>query len=337
MGAHFKHAIVLTVALTIGSLAICFGVMGSLNAFIPAIPEAATVPIDSAAAARLDEDLDYRIAQQTRSLEGWRAFLDAHKNGAHEPSARAAVEKLLGRTAPAQPTAEASNGASPDAIPRNSDANSDVAVAQPPPQTDAAMLTSGEICKRDEERLDRLRNSAARDDVAQFANELQCEALRPQVVGLMESLDHPAASSPTAPELATGASEGAPAESASRDATAGSRAAVSATQSPETASSAPLSPETKVAALDSAIPAIALAPPLPPVKSISAPRRNSQPAVTPGKARAAPSATRRVQQRRHANRCTFKFLCFRKGPAVPPILLAIMGEKPKKPISSHDR
>ena len=36
MGAHFKHAIVLTVALTIGSLAIGFGVIGSLNAVPPA-------------------------------------------------------------------------------------------------------------------------------------------------------------------------------------------------------------------------------------------------------------------------------------------------------------
>jgi hypothetical protein len=45
-----------------------------------------------------------------------------------------------------------------------------------------------QICKRDEERLTRLRASAARDEVIRFEHELGCERLRPQVVRLRESI-----------------------------------------------------------------------------------------------------------------------------------------------------
>ncbi len=45
-----------------------------------------------------------------------------------------------------------------------------------------------QICKRDEERLTRLRASPARDEVIRFEHELGCERLRPQVVRLRESL-----------------------------------------------------------------------------------------------------------------------------------------------------
>jgi len=45
-----------------------------------------------------------------------------------------------------------------------------------------------QTCKRDEERLTRLRASAARDEVIRFERELGCERLRPQVVRLRESL-----------------------------------------------------------------------------------------------------------------------------------------------------
>jgi hypothetical protein len=44
-------------------------------------PEAGKSPIDPVAAANVDEDLDYRIAQRTKSAEGWRSFLTAHPNG----------------------------------------------------------------------------------------------------------------------------------------------------------------------------------------------------------------------------------------------------------------
>jgi len=62
------------------------------------------------------------------------------------------------------------------------------------PERDAAArvvpssIPQEHICKRDEERLTRLRASAARDEVIRFEHELGCERLRPQVVRLRESL-----------------------------------------------------------------------------------------------------------------------------------------------------
>jgi hypothetical protein len=40
------------------------------------------------AAANLDEDLDWRIAEQAKSKDGWRTFLDAHPNGNHSSIAK---------------------------------------------------------------------------------------------------------------------------------------------------------------------------------------------------------------------------------------------------------
>ena len=57
-------------------------------------PQAEVSPVDPVAAAKVDEDLDYRIAERTKSLEGWRAFLTAHPDGPHAQSARAELDKL---------------------------------------------------------------------------------------------------------------------------------------------------------------------------------------------------------------------------------------------------
>jgi hypothetical protein len=67
-------------------------------------------------------------------------------------------------------------------------------VGPPNPERDASArvvpssIPQEQICKRDEERLTRLRASAARDEVIRFERELGCERLRPQVVRLRESL-----------------------------------------------------------------------------------------------------------------------------------------------------
>ena len=58
-------------------------------------PEVAGALVDPAAAARVDEDLDYMIAQRRGSVEGWRSFLAAHGSGVHAQSAKEEVEKLL--------------------------------------------------------------------------------------------------------------------------------------------------------------------------------------------------------------------------------------------------
>jgi hypothetical protein len=58
-------------------------------------------PIDPAAAAKVDEDLDWRIAEGAKTERGYRQFLAAHPNGAHAPLAQAELDKL---GPPPQPT-----------------------------------------------------------------------------------------------------------------------------------------------------------------------------------------------------------------------------------------
>ena len=52
----------------------------------------------------------------------------------------------------------------------------------------SAPLSADELCKRDEDRLVRLRANPASDEAERFATELSCEQLRPQLSRLMESL-----------------------------------------------------------------------------------------------------------------------------------------------------
>jgi Caspase domain len=59
-----------------------------------------------------------------------------------------------------------------------------------PPLTNvpALPIAQEDACKRDDERLMRLRTSATHDEVIRFERELGCERLRPQVVRLRESI-----------------------------------------------------------------------------------------------------------------------------------------------------
>src|SRR4029077_18669933 len=57
-------------------------------------PEAGVSVVDRIAAANVDEGLDYRIAQRTKSTEGWLSFLSAHPDGPHAQSVRAELDKL---------------------------------------------------------------------------------------------------------------------------------------------------------------------------------------------------------------------------------------------------
>ena len=65
---------------------------------------------------------------------------------------------------------------------------------RPTPERDASAkgppmsISQDQICKRDAERLARLRVSQAHDEVIRFERELGCEKLRPQVVRLRESV-----------------------------------------------------------------------------------------------------------------------------------------------------
>ena len=54
----------------------------------------ATAPVDAAAAARVDEDLDYHTAEQTNSVDAWRAFLANHPHGPHAQDAQTALDQI---------------------------------------------------------------------------------------------------------------------------------------------------------------------------------------------------------------------------------------------------
>ena len=73
--------------------------------------------------------------------------------------------------------------------------------APPDPGTEVAALTPDEICKRDGDRLERLRSRPTNEEAARFAGELGCEKLRPQLLVLMESLGYAAPAPAAAPPI----------------------------------------------------------------------------------------------------------------------------------------
>ena len=221
-------------------------------------PQAEVSLVDPVAAAKVDEDLDYRIAERTKSLEGWRAFLTAHPDGPHAQSARAELDKLA---APATSTAAAQ---APDRAPLDTKIPSDV--ASPPPPSAGTTLVSDDICKGDEDRLEKLSNNLTSDGVIRFLIELRCENLRPQLISLAERLKDPVPKAD--PVLAERLDDKAPA--AAGDANHGPSASVS--------------PESDVSTIN---------PPLPP-KRAAEPSNKARPNI----------ASRGLQPRRRASTST---------------------------------
>ena len=150
-------------------------------------PQVGVSPVDPIAAANVDEDLDYRIAQRTKSPEEWRSFLAAHPDGPHAQSARAEIDKLVPvETRPAPVAVQASNDGSSDTKTLSDLASSDL--TSPPPE--GAKHATDEICKHDEDRLQWLSNSQTSDEAIRFLAELRCEKLRPELFRLTERLDY---------------------------------------------------------------------------------------------------------------------------------------------------
>jgi hypothetical protein len=215
-------------------------------------PQAEVSPVDPVAAAKVDEDLDYRIAERTKSLEGWRAFLTAHPDGPHAQSARAELDKLA---APVTSTAAAQ---APDRAPPDTKIPSDVASPpQPSAGPEAATLASDEICRGDEDRLEKLSNNLTSDGVIRFLIELRCEKLRPQLISLAERLKTPAPKAAAAdPVLAERLDDKAPA----------------AAGDPAHGVSVSISPEPDVSTIN---------PPLPPKRAAEPPNK-SRPSIVSG-------------------------------------------------------
>jgi hypothetical protein len=282
MSRLLKYSIVLALAVVIGS----YIVLGSLSLedIFPGQPEREAVAADPlpsprtppASPATIDEEVDYIVAKRLGSLAGWRAFLQAHANGAYAESAGAEIQRKIGggnasleaSAAPqvlAPPDNQHDYGlsqqlASPASYARSATMKAeqlllenkaaatstpDVSTSSPSDTRDASVSTSpavgspaggavpvpakavvgseplldakqedkparsaapavradvgagteqlaalstDQICQADEDRLARLRSNPSSDEAACFANELTCERLRPQILSMLDSL-----------------------------------------------------------------------------------------------------------------------------------------------------
>jgi hypothetical protein len=166
-------------------------------------PATRVSPVDPVAAANVNEDLDYRIAQRTKSIEGWRAFLTAHPDGPHAQLARVEVDQLI--SPPAFPAAVAAQAVEASSSDTKAPAEATSPAGPPAARSDVATPASDEICSEDEERLERLADSLTSDGVIRFLIELRCERLRPELLRLAERVDDkpPAAAgaAPSAPSI----------------------------------------------------------------------------------------------------------------------------------------
>jgi len=183
----------------------------------PAAPKVEPAPpaVDpNAAIAR-----DYELAERVATRKGWESFLAVHNQGFYADLAHAQLSKLTAALPPASVAArkEAGVGAEDVAAPqrRDSDQRPPGEAArlkvepEAPQQTRIQVATAptapDQACKRDEARLAKLRVDPSSEQVAQFARELACETLRPQVQRLMESLGGEPAAAPQQPSSAAAA------------------------------------------------------------------------------------------------------------------------------------
>jgi Caspase domain len=176
-----------------------YGSLGGEDvALVPAksaVPAATAAPPTSVERDEALGELDYRTAERVDSLEGWRAFLAAHPTGSFAQLARAQIEKMppdgtASASAPERtPYVAGPSNTQPAAGGTGLPASVESAAATP-------ALTPSEVCKRDGDRLARLRGNPSAEEAQHFATELRCEILRPQFLRLMESLGFPAAAPP---------------------------------------------------------------------------------------------------------------------------------------------
>jgi hypothetical protein len=364
MSGPIKYAFVLALGLTFGyglhapwnleeiaKLSLLDEINVIINEAVAAVkPHAVVFAADPAGAARVEEDLDYRIAERIGSIEGWRSFLAVHGSGVHVQTAKALVEKLLLAEKASEPgAANISSGASPDA----NAVGEPAPTAPPSANTEVATFTPDDICKRDGDRLEQLRSNPTSDEVARFANELRCETLRPQLLSLMAGLDQ-APSAPAAAEVLNASPQAGVAGEPAPTAPPSANTEV-ATVTPddickrdgdrlEQLRSNPASDEVArfanelrcetlrpqllslMASLDHDAAVSAAAPPTRHASKVgSAEGPRSRTVASTNSTRSAASS-RGFQPSRRVNHCAFRFACFSRS---PPILMALLGERPK--------
>ena len=151
-------------------------VYGSLGGETVSLSPAAAAPVSDPLAATA---ADYALAERVGSSEAWRAFIRAHREGGfYVELARAQLDRsAVASSAP-------SPAPSPSPSPRH--ASPVVALAAPSAKPEAPGLEGG--CKAEAARLAELRSDPSPDAISAFAAESSCEALRPQLHRLMESV-----------------------------------------------------------------------------------------------------------------------------------------------------
>jgi uncharacterized caspase-like protein len=185
---------------------------GSTVSLVPAASakKPDTPPPPVAAAPSSDIRHDYEFAERIGTRAAWEAFLAARPNGFYPDLARAQLAKLGPAPADTAGRAESPKESLKPAVDRQQQEREAAAKAEADraerdkavraraerlrleqeaaAKAQSAPLPPHQACRRDEERLIRLRASRDRDEVLRFGRELGCERLRPQVVRLRESI-----------------------------------------------------------------------------------------------------------------------------------------------------
>jgi uncharacterized caspase-like protein len=162
---------------------------------------------------------DYELAERVATRKGWESFLAVHGQGFYADLAHAQLSKLTAAPPPASVAAGKDAGAGAEGVAAAQRRDNDrrppgeaarlkvepEAPQQPRIEVATAPIAPDQACKRDEARLAHLRVDPSSEQVAQFARELACETLRPQVQRLMESLGGEPAAAPPPPSTAAAA------------------------------------------------------------------------------------------------------------------------------------
>jgi uncharacterized caspase-like protein len=170
--------------------------------------EAPGVALDPDAAALRD----FELAEHAQTQEVWDSFLARHKEGFYADLARTRLKELLAAERPKEGSANVDKLDRPLSVPQGDEILGLVEGEGPPgtsgqgapthegprvspregQERDAALLQrsrdSAQACEAAAQRLARLRADPKPDEVVRFAHDLTCEALRPQVLRLLESV-----------------------------------------------------------------------------------------------------------------------------------------------------
>ena len=178
-----------------------YGSLGGADISLVPAP-AAAVP-----AARAEDPTaaiahEYEMAERVGARQAWESFLAVHGSVIYADLARAQLAKLNSAETPEASSAAKDSREQADRLAaarrQEDERRAQAEAARPGTKQEAALQpridvatpappTPDQACKRDESTLLRLRANPSPEQVVQFARDLACEDLRPQVQRLAES------------------------------------------------------------------------------------------------------------------------------------------------------